>query len=290
MKLKDILSVMRPEQWVKNLVLFAGVIFSENLQDLNIFLKVSIAFVLFCLLSSAGYVINDILDFKQDRQHPVKANRPIASGRLRRSQGIYLACFLVVVSLASSYVINVNFFIVALAYLWLNICYSLFLKHIVIIDVMVIAVGFVLRAVAGAVVINVDISSWLIVCTILLALFLGLGKRRHEIVLLERKADAHRRILTEYSLGFLDQMIAVVTSSTVVAYAFYTLSPEIVQKLGTRYMALTIPFVLYGIFRYLYLIHQKEEGGSPAKALLTDRPIIIDILLWLAAVILILYL
>jgi len=164
------------------------------------------------------------------------------------------------------------------------------LKHIVIIDVMVIAVGFVLRAVAGAVVINVDISSWLIVCTILLALFLGLGKRRHEIVLLERKADAHRRILTEYSLGFLDQMIAVVTSSTVVAYAFYTLSPEIVQKLGTRYMALTIPFVLYGIFRYLYLIHQKEEGGSPAKALLTDRPIIIDILLWLAAVILILYL
>jgi 4-hydroxybenzoate polyprenyltransferase len=290
MKLKDTLSVMRPGQWVKNLILFAGVIFSENVQDLDMLLKVLIAFALFCLLSSAGYVINDILDFKQDSQHPVKANRPIASGRLRRSQGIYLACFLVVVSLAGSYVINVNFFIVALTYLWLNICYSLFLKHMVIIDVMAIAVGFVLRAVAGAVVINVDISSWLVVCTILLALFLGLGKRRHEIVLLEGKADAHRRILTEYSLGFLDQMIAVVTSSTVVAYAFYTLSPEIVQKLGTRYMALTIPFVLYGIFRYLYLIHQKEEGGSPAKALLTDRPIIIDILLWLVAVILILYL
>ncbi|MCJ7508864.1 MAG: decaprenyl-phosphate phosphoribosyltransferase [candidate division Zixibacteria bacterium] len=290
MKLKDILSVMRPEQWVKNLILFAGVIFSENLQNTNMLLKVLIAFAFFCLLSSAGYVINDTLDFKQDSQHPVKANRPIASGRLKRPQGVFLACFLAVVSLAGSYVINPNFFIVALVYLSLNICYSLFLKHVVIIDVMVIALGFVLRAVAGAVVINVDISSWLVVCTILLALFLGLGKRRHELVLLEGKADAHRRILTEYSLGFLDQMIAVVTSSTVVAYAFYTLSPEIIQKLGTRYMALTIPFVLYGIFRYLYLIHQKEEGGSPAKALLTDKPIIIDILLWLVAVILILYL
>jgi 4-hydroxybenzoate polyprenyltransferase len=290
MSLRDILSVMRPGQWTKNLILFAGIIFSENLQNLNMFLEVFVAFILFCLLSSVGYVINDMLDCKEDSQHPVKATRPIASGRLKKSHAIFLASFLAILSLLGSYILNVNFFVVALAYFLLNIAYSLFLKHVVIIDVMVIALGFVLRAVAGAVVIQVDISSWLVVCTILLALFLGFGKRRHEIVLLEGKAVNHRKILTEYSLGFLDQMIGVVTASTVVAYAFYTLSPEISEKLGTKYMALTIPFVLYGIFRYLYLIYQKEEGGSPAKMFLTDKPILIDILLWLVAVILILYL
>jgi 4-hydroxybenzoate polyprenyltransferase len=171
----------------------------------------------------------------------------------------------------------------------LNLLYSKYLKNIVILDVMAISLGFVLRAVAGAVVINVEISSWLIVCTTLLALFLGFGKRRHEIVLLENKAGEHRKSLAEYSSYFLDQLISVVTASTVVAYAFYTLSPEVEEKLGTTHMALTIPFVLYGVFRYLYLIHQKEKGGSPTWVLLTDKPLIIDILLWFISVILIVY-
>lgn len=298
MKLKDYLGVMRPGQWVKNLILFAGIIFSENIQNSGMFVKVLIAFIFFCFLSSAGYIINDVVDRKRDSQHPYKANRPIASGRLKVSSAIWLTLLLSIISLLGSYFLSLNFFAVALAYLLLSMAYSIFLKHIVIIDVMVIALGFVLRAVAGAVVIGADISSWLIVCTILLALFLGFGKRRYELVFLEaeaigfaeKRALDHRKILTEYSLIFLDQMIAVVTASTVVAYAFYTLSPEISQKLGTRYMALTIPFVLYGIFRYLYLIYQKEQGGSPAKTLLTDKPILIDIFLWLIAVILILYL
>ena len=290
MNLKDNLTVMRPGQWVKNLILFAGIIFSQNIQNLNMLFDIFVAFILFCLLSSAGYVINDIVDCQQDSQHPHKANRPVASGRLKKFSAVFLALFLIIISLLGSYVLNANFFIVALVYLSLNIVYSLFLKHVVIIDVMVVALGFVLRAVAGAVVIGVNISSWLIVCTILLALFLGFGKRRYELVLLEEKATDHRKILTEYSLNFLDQMIAVVTASTVVGYAFYTLSPEISQKLGTKYMPLTIPFVLYGIFRYLYLIHQKEEGGSPTRMLLTDKPILINIFLWLVAVVLILYL
>ncbi len=290
MNLKDALAVMRPGQWVKNLLLFAGIIFSENIQNPHMLGHVLLAFVLFCLLSSASYILNDIIDRKEDSQHPYKARRPISSGKLGIPTAILLFLFLAAGSLLGTYSLNADFFIVASGYLLMNIAYSLFLKHLVIIDVMVIALGFVLRAIAGAVVIGVDISSWLVVCTILLALFLGFGKRRYELVLLEEKAAGHRRILTEYNLSFLDQMIAVVTASTVVAYAFYTLSPEIGQKLGTRYMALTIPFVLYGIFRYLYLIYRRDEGGSPAKMLLTDRPILVNTLLWLTAVILILYL
>jgi len=290
MNLRDISGVLRPGQWVKNLILFAGIIFSENIQNPEMLAKVLAAFTLFCSLSSVGYIINDIVDRKQDSQHPHKANRPVASGRLKIRSAVMLGSLLLIVSLLGSCLLNPTFSVVLLAYLSLSVAYSLLFKHIVIIDVMSIALGFVLRAVAGVVVINVDISAWLIVCTILLALFLGFGKRRHELVLLEAEASDHRQILTEYSLTFLDQMIAVVTASTVVAYAFYTLSPEVSQKLGTKYMALTIPFVLYGIFRYLYLIHQKEQGGSPAKTLLTDKPILIDIFLWLIAAILILYL
>jgi 4-hydroxybenzoate polyprenyltransferase len=177
----------------------------------------------------------------------------------------------------------------ALSYFILNLLYSVYLKQVVIIDVMCIALGFVIRAVAGAVLIGVEISAWLIVCTTLLALFLGFGKRRHELLLLEAQATDHRKSLSEYSPYFLDQMISVVTASTVVAYAFYTISPEIEQKLGTKHMDLTIPFVLYGVFRYLYLIHQKEGGGSPTKMLLNDKPILANIILWLVAVILIVY-
>jgi 4-hydroxybenzoate polyprenyltransferase len=185
--------------------------------------------------------------------------------------------------------INSNFLITAASYVLLNILYTNLLKNIVIIDVMAIATGFVLRALGGAVAINVEFSSWLLIATFVLALFLGFGKRRHELISLEKAATSHRQILEKYSPYLLDQLIGIVTASTVVTYLFYTLSPEVSIKLGTEYLYVTIPFVIYGIFRYLYLVHKEEKGGSPTRLLLTDLPLLLDVLLWLASVILILY-
>jgi 4-hydroxybenzoate polyprenyltransferase len=280
---------LRPQQWVKNLLLFAGLIFSQNFYNLHLFLKSLAAFGLFCLLSSSVYIVNDILDRESDRKHPLKSNRPIAKGDIKISTAIVLFILLALISLGLSALLSVSFALMALSYLVLNLIYSRYLKHVVIIDVMCIALGFVIRAVAGAVVIGVEISPWLVVCTTLLALFLGFGKRRDELLILDTQAGNHRKILAEYSPYFLDQMISVVTASTVVAYAFYTLSPEVQIKLQTKYMELTIPFVLYGVFRYLYLIHQKEGGGSPTKMLLGDAPLLVNIILWFIAVILIIY-
>jgi 4-hydroxybenzoate polyprenyltransferase len=287
--MKKIFVTLRPQQWVKNLLLFAGLIFSQNFYNLNLFLKSLAAFGLFCLLSSSVYIVNDILDIESDRKHPLKAFRPIAKGEIKISTAVFLFILLALVSLGFSTLLSRPFALMALSYFVLNLVYSRYLKHVVIIDVMCIALGFVIRAVAGALVIGVVISAWLVVCTTLLALFLGFGKRRHELLLLDAQAGGHRKILTEYSPYFLDQMISVVTASTVVAYAFYTLSPEVEGKLGTKYMDLTIPFVLYGVFRYLYLIHQKEGGGSPTKMLLGDAPLLVNIILWFFAVILIIY-
>jgi len=289
MKMRTIIATLRPQQWVKNFLLFAGLIFSQNLGRVDFVLKTAAGFALFCLLSSSVYILNDILDVESDRKHPLKSSRPIASGKIKIPTAILLFISLAVFALGLSVWLSPLFALTAISYFVLNLIYSLYLKHVVIIDVMCIALGFVIRAVAGAVLIGVEISAWLVVCTTLLALFLGFGKRRHELLLLETQATNHRKSLSEYSPYFLDQMISVVTASTVVAYAFYTLSPEVVLKLGTKHMDLTIPFVLYGVFRYLYLIHQKEGGGSPTRMLLTDKPILINIILWLMAVILIVY-
>ncbi|KPL00651.1 MAG: phosphoribose diphosphate--decaprenyl-phosphate phosphoribosyltransferase [candidate division Zixibacteria bacterium SM23_73_3] len=287
--MRTILTTLRPQQWVKNFVLFAGLIFSQNLGRLDLILETLAGFALFCLLSSSAYIFNDILDVESDRKHPLKSARPIAKGEFKISTAIFLFIILALISLGLSVSLSPLFALTALIYFILNLLYSLYLKHVVIIDVMCIALGFVIRAVAGAVLIGVEISAWLVVCTTLLALFLGFGKRRHELLLLETQASDHRKILSEYSPYFLDQMISVVTASTVVAYAFYTLSPEVETKLGTGHMELTIPFVLYGVFRYLYLIHQREGGGSPTRMLLNDKPILVNVLLWLLAVILIVY-
>jgi 4-hydroxybenzoate polyprenyltransferase len=289
MQMKKVLITLRPQQWVKNLLLFAGLIFSQNFSNLNFLLKSLAAFGLFCLLSSSVYVLNDIIDVEKDRKHPLKSNRPIAKGEIKISTAIFLFILLALVSLGFSALLSRTFALMALSYFALNLIYSKYLKNVVIIDVMCIAFGFVIRAVAGALVIGVEISAWLVVCTILLALFLSFGKRRHELLLLDAQASNHRKILTEYSPYFLDQMISVVTASTVVAYAFYTLSSEVELKLGTKYMDLTIPFVLYGVFRYLYLIHQKEGGGSPTRMLLNDTPLLVNIILWFLAVMLIIY-
>jgi len=279
-----IFKTMRPRQWTKNLLVFAALIFSRNLSNFPMVSDATIAFIIFCLLSGSVYTLNDLLDLKQDRTHPKKSQRPLASGKLQPPIAIVAGSILVLLSLANAFWLNTNFGFIALGYFILQIAYSTALKHIVILDVLAVSIGFVLRAIAGAEVINVPISSWLLVCTILLALFLSLGKRRHEIILLEDNAADHRKILFEYSPALLDQMISVVTASTVVAYALYTMSAETITKFQTDNLKYTIPFVLYGIFRYLYLIHQKSEGGSPEKILLNDRPLLINIILYLLTV------
>jgi 4-hydroxybenzoate polyprenyltransferase len=244
--------------------------------------------VVFCALAGATYLVNDVLDAEQDRQHPLKRHRPIASGALPVSTARAATAVLTVAALAASAWLGRDFAIAAVSYLLLTLAYSLLLKHHVILDVLAIAIGFVLRAVAGALAIEVRFSDWLLVCTILLALFLALAKRRHELVSLE-DASGHRRILREYSPYLLDQMIAVVTASCLTAYAFYTLAPETVEKYRTDRLAWTIPFVIYGIFRYLYLVHRKDKGGSPTDVLLADRPLLAAVALWAAAVIAIVY-
>jgi 4-hydroxybenzoate polyprenyltransferase len=235
------------------------------------------------------YLINDVLDRETDQRHPTKSRRPIAAGDLPVSIAVAAAVTIAGAALAGAFSINRSFGAIAVAYVTLQTLYSLRLKHIVILDALTLSLGFVLRAVGGAVAVSVAISHWLLVCTILLALFIALAKRRHELVLLADGAISHRPILGEYSAYLLDQMIAVVTASTLIAYIFYTISPETEQKFGTSWLGLTIPFPLYGIFRYLYLVHQREGGGSPADLLLNDRPLLACVTLWVVAVALIIY-
>ena len=285
----SLLLSLRPGQWTKNLLVFAGLLFGRQLTDPVAVARASAAFAVFCVLSGVVYLVNDVSDRETDRQHPLKARRPLASGALPVPVAIGSAIVLAVLALISAFMLGWPFFIVAAIYLALQTLYSGPLKHIVIIDVLTIAIGFVLRAVAGAVVVNVDISHWLLVCTILLALFISLVKRRHELVLLASGATSHRPILGEYSPYLLDQMIAVVTASTLISYIFYTISPETEEKFGTHWLGLTIPFPLYGIFRYLYLVHQREGGGSPADLLITDRPLLVCVTLWALSVALLIY-
>jgi len=284
-----IFKTMRPRQWTKNLILFAALIFSQSLFQLTMLRDNIIAFIIFCFLSGSVYILNDLIDLEQDRNHPKKSKRPLASGKLKPSTAIISGIILVTLSLISAFCLNANFAWIALGYFILQIAYSTLLKHIVILDVLTVSAGFVLRAIAGGEVIEVPISSWLLICTILLALFLALGKRRHELILLEENAVNHRKILYEYSPGLLDQMISVATASTVIGYALYTMSAETVKKFQTDNLKYTIPFVLYGIFRYLYLIHQRQEGGSPEKILLNDKPLIINIILYLFTIWLFIY-
>ena len=280
---------LRPSQWTKNLIIFLPLLFAQRLLDVPAVLHAVAAFVIFCALSGVVYLINDIADREADRRHPVKKDRPIASGALPVPVAIGWAVALAAMALAAAFWLRPLVGGIAASYVVLLALYSGQLKHIVILDVLTIAIGFVLRAAAGAVAVDVPISHWLYVLTILLALFLALSKRRHELVLLADGATSHRRILEEYSPYLLDQMIAVVSASTIVAYAFYTVSPETVQRLGTDRLILTLPFPLYGIFRYLYLVHLKEGGGSPSDMLLTDRPLLLCVGLWAATVALIIY-
>jgi len=279
---------LRPRQWVKNLFVFAAVIFSQNLFTPLIWPAVG-AFAIFCGLSGAIYLINDLADVEEDRLHPVKSRRPVASGALPTATAAALGGLLLVASLGAAFALSRGFGLVALVYAVLLVAYSFWLKYVVILDVLTVAMGFVLRAVAGGEAVDVDISGWLIICTILIALFLALGKRRHEYLSLGGQAASHRPILAEYSEGFLDQMIAVVTASTVMAYVLYTMWPDTVAKFHTRLLPLTLPFVLYGIFRYLYLLYRRDLGGNPSDLLLTDRALLVNTLLWMGALVAIIY-
>jgi 4-hydroxybenzoate polyprenyltransferase len=285
----NLLSSLRPGQWTKNLLVFAALLFGRRLFDAAAVGDAAVAFAIFCALSGAVYLVNDIADRDIDRRHPLKAQRPLASGALSVPVAAGAAAFLIAAALAAAFLVRVQFGWVAAGYLALLVLYSVTLKHVVILDVLTIAIGFVLRAVAGAFAIDVEISHWLLVCTILLALFIALAKRRHELVLLADGATGHRPILGEYSAYLLDQMISVVTASTLVAYIFYTISPETQEKFGTTLLELTIPFPIYGIFRYLYLVHRREGGGSPAELLLTDRPLLTCVALWALSVAFIIY-
>jgi 4-hydroxybenzoate polyprenyltransferase len=287
--LRALIRTMRPKQWTKNIVVFAPLVFDEKLFVPDLLLRTTVAFALFCLMSSTVYLINDLADIEKDRQHPKKRYRPLASGEL--SPGIAVAAIVafIVVSLPLALWLDGGFTAILLTYLLLNIAYSFYLKNIVVLDVLVIAAGFVLRAAGGVAVVDVErFSPWLYLCLTLGALFLGFGKRRHELLLLQGEAGSHRAILHEYTLPFLDQLIGLVTAVLVMAYSLYTFSaPNLPDN---HAMMLTIPIVLYALFRYLYLIHVKKEGGAPDELVFRDRPLLLSGILWVLAVVLVLYL
>ncbi len=282
------IAALRAKQWTKNAFVLAAVVFAQKGADRGALSRAALAFAVFCVASSATYLVNDVADRDVDRLHPVKRSRPIASGDLSPAAGVGLALVLAALAMAAAWTLGVGFVCVVGAYLLLNVTYSFGLKEVVILDVMLVATGFLLRAWGGALAVGVEMSHWLVLCTGLIALFLGFVKRRQEIVAREGSFGT-RPILREYSLVFLDQMIGVVTASTVLAYSLYAFSPEVAEKLGTRHLGLTIPFVLFGIFRYLYLVHQRGEGENPAALVISDRPLLGNVLLWVAAVVLVLY-
>jgi len=278
---RALVSAMRPHQWTKNLLVLAALVFARKFLDVPLVLLSLAAFAVFCAASSATYLLNDVIDAEADRSHPLKRLRPVASGALPAAVALAVSAILAAGAVACGFLLGVTFGLTVVAYLVLQIAYSLLLKHVVIIDVLCISASFVLRADAGAQVLNVEFSNWLMICAALLALFLALAKRRHEIVEVE-DAPNHRRSLADYSPQMLDQMIAVVTASTLMAYTLYTIDARTVEKFHTTNLKFTIPFVLYGIFRYLYLVYSKRGGGSPSHHLLTDKPLLANVLLYAA--------
>jgi 4-hydroxybenzoate polyprenyltransferase len=279
----------RPQEWVKNTFVFAPLLFSRNLLNPDLLARSFEASGCFCLASAGVYLINDICDRERDKKHPQKRSRPIASGTLPVSIATTAAIVLLSIATIGALALDLALGVVICSYITLNIAYSNWLKHQVILDVFSIAAGFVLRVVGGAVVIDVVMSHWLLICTMLLALFLGFSKRRYELVNLAQDAPLHRRVLAEYDPLFLDMMIGIVTSVTVIAYTLYTISNETVQRFHTDKLLVTVPFVLYGIFRFLYQVYHKNGGGNPARTLITDGPLLVNILLWGAVCGVILY-
>lgn len=288
---------MRSYQWTKNLVVFAGLVFTLKVLEPPFVLAAIGGFFTFSVAVSGVYLLNDVLDKERDRHHPEKRNRPIASGRLPAPAGVAWAGVLIAIGIINSFLLGPRFGASVVAYVALTLIYSLLLKHLVLLDVVSIALGFVLRAAAGVQLMrdraqggtgSIELSPWLLVCAFFLALFLAIGKRRHELSVLEDDASRHRGALGGYTEKLLDQLVAVVTGATVLAYSVYTIAPETLAKFGGRPLYLTIPFVLYGIFRYLYLMYAEDKGGNPSEHLLRDRATLVNVFLWCIAVIVIL--
>lgn len=280
--LRALLEAMRPHQWTKNAFVLAPLVYSRHANEAAFLTPALKATLAFCLVSSGVYILNDWRDQEADRAHPKKQHRPIPSGRLGKGLALGGAFGCLAVGLGVGVWVNTSFAVVLLAYLFQNILYTLWLKRVTLLDVFLIANGFVLRAGGGAVALGVPFSQWLLLCTVTLSLFLGFAKRRSELVELGEDAARHRKILAEYTVGFLDQMISISASATVLAYALTTRSPEVIERVGTPYLMATVPFVFYGIFRYLYLLHVKGWGADPARALLRDRALLVCCVLWAA--------
>lgn len=276
----DIATAARVYQWPKNLVVFAALIFGQQFTDPDQILRSVAAFVVFCALSSAVYLFNDIIDVKSDRAHPEKCKRPVASGRIPIPAAAFASLALVAAGLLGSAALNWPFFGAAMGFVILNTTYTLVLKNLLIIDVLCIAVSFTIRAVGGALALDVVFSNWLVVCTLFLALFLALGKRRREIELLDEAAADHRPVLDAYSVPYVDALMVILAATTLLTYTIYTCSPEVVERFQTDKLYLTLPFVVYGLFRYLYLVHHMQGGGDPSKTLFRDVPILATVVLW----------
>jgi len=289
-KVTAVVVSLRPYQWIKNTLIFAALIFSGNLGNIGALQTSILAFLAFCMASSAIYLLNDIRDIKEDQLHPEKRHRPIAAGLISRTTATVMSIGLMVVSMwMALQMMNRWFDILLTVYLLMHISYSFGLKKIVILDIMIVAAGFVLRAISGAVVINVSASPWLVICTLMLALFVVLGKRRNELATLNRDARQHRISLSDYSEHLIDQMMSIVGAGAIVTYALYTVSAETVQRIGSNFLMLTTPFVIFGLFRYLYLVQQQKGGGDPTKIFWNDLQTIINVILWVSCAALIIY-
>ncbi|MCB9521856.1 MAG: decaprenyl-phosphate phosphoribosyltransferase [Myxococcales bacterium] len=274
------LRALRPHQWVKNAFVFAALVFSRNLTNADAGLRSLLAFAAFSFVASAIYLVNDVADYERDRVHPKKSKRPIAAGQVKRPTALVMSALLAPLGLGAAWWLNPATGATITVYGVMNLAYSFGLKHVVLLDVFIIALGFLLRVSVGAFAIEVGISPWLLICTFFIALFLAFCKRRHELVSLGDDAAAHRGILAEYSTPFIDKMISALASMTVMSYALYTIDPRVSQRLGTDGLVLTVPLVLFGVFRYLYLVHQHQKGGSPTEIVLTDRSVQTIVLLF----------
>jgi 4-hydroxybenzoate polyprenyltransferase len=282
----ELLRLMRPYQWVKNAFVFTGLLFGHAWHDPHLVTRVVIAFAAFCLVSSAIYTFNDIVDLEQDRLHPKKSQRPLASGQVSVSAAVMLAVLLAVSGLALAYAASPAVLVIVLGYVLMNIAYSLRLKHVVILDVFIIATGFMLRILAGTLGVGIPPSQWLLLCGLMVTLFLGFTKRRAEIIALTDDKAAHRKVLEHYSPVLLDKMIGVTAAGLIMSYSLYTMNAETIRIQGTANLIYTVPFVMYGVFRYIYLLHHQSRGGDPSHDLVRDPHLLIVVGAWLAATIL----
>jgi 4-hydroxybenzoate polyprenyltransferase len=283
------LQALRPYQWVKNGFVLLPIVFAGKLGDLEAVLRVTAAFAVFCAAASSVYIANDLVDLEADKLHPIKKLRPLAQGHLSKSGVSLLALTLAVAAVGLGFVLNFGLGVCLSAYIAGNLLYTQALKRIVILDVMCLGLFFLLRVIAGAVVISVNVSEWLLICSAILALFLGFNKRRHELLITGNQAGEHRKVLDKYSIYFIDQMVSVLTASTVIFYTLYTVDDRTVEHFGSNGLLFTVPFVYYGIFRYLYLVHKRRQGGDPSRIILKDKMLQLNIIFWLATAIGVIY-